>query len=906
MELDARTFRRPVGEWASCTVNLSPFYLKFSRTKLVGIEWRIGARASLKTGDKVFRAEVADVTLRAQTMEEKFAEMQDPFLRQMRERKPLQTPYITDRFWMGLWGSPFNHLNQSAEGTRQVSGRDMLAHHVEVFLNGGGAWWLSPWDAAAGKTILDSSRERTRKWLDDQCRLFDIKVILNVDGIAKDADTDPKVFKANMDGLMSAFAKEPLIIGWDGLEESKAEQAREYLTAQFAIEDRNPHQPMIAYLGDLNFLHRFIHAFSPACYPIKDTSRNTREVEFMMRWPWRYEPPAVWPILQGSAFANCMPTPAETRMMNHFCIAGGAGGIFYWRYGGVLPYGAASIDQGLVDPFCNPSPTWTEYGLDAPVCIRIGTTTCLMRRDEKASSELQKAQGSESAKLACAVLRPRKLFASEMLPGANQYAAKRLQQMAGSAVVLVINTDTNATLRVRPDLGPVAGMKPFFTFPGGQPCPTATPGKVRDPVELVPGGVAGWLCGSAEQARAANLAGDYALYLNCVRLPRYDIVFAKRWKADATAAEAWLAKADRACAAGNYADALDLQVQAESQVQRALAAQADYAAVTPGLNEIKVRLGQMITRIRDARIEGPVKDGDEIARGRGLAGTFAALGMRYNRDLLPVWVNGGAPQLRHEVEQLRRDVLQLHAVADRELGPFRLPAMAATAPDSSTAQPAISTLVVAPVVQPVTKPSEPPVVSGGGTINLLPLIDPEKDAVVASWKSTADGLRLEKPKGAAVLELPYMPPEEYDFEIEFTPADTGIVNQFLSAGDRSFVWKMARGKERDRAVFEVLDGAYFEKHNEGVSEKRLPLESDRRYVSKVEVRRGSLRGLLNGEEFVKWSGDFSRLSWDKIYKRRDARLIGVGSWGCGVIFHRIEVREVTGKGTFTRTSPQTK
>jgi len=658
------------GEWVTRTVNLHPFYLKFPRAGLVGLGWQISGDLASPAGAKVFRAEVADVMVRAQTPEEKTAEMRDPFLRQMRERKPLPAPHLTDRFWMGLWGAPFNNLGQSHEGTREVSGRDMLAHHVEVMICGGpGSWSFcetqKPQLHAEEKSTLDLYCERLKDWLDDQCRPFDLKAIPDISSIAEHADEDPNGFKANMDGVMATFAKEPLIVGWDGAEESDASRAREYLTAQFAIEDRNPHQPMAAFGGDINALHRFIHVYYAGC------GGKPRDVGDAMRDAWRYEPPAVWAGLSGSVFSggSPMPTPAETRLRNHLCLAWGAGGIIYWRYGAVLPYGSPAGDQSLVDPFCNPSPTWTEYGQDAPVCIRIGATTCLMRRDEQASAALQKAQAAESPKLAWFVLRPRKPFASEARPDPNSDSAKRLRQLAGSTVVLVVNTDTDSAVKARPDLAPIAGSSTFYTFPGGKICPTTGLARARDAVELAPGGIAGWLWGSGEQARAANLAGDRALYLNSVRLPRYDIVFAKRWKADVAAAEALLAKAEQAFAAGDYAAALDSQAQAEAEAQRALAAQPDYAAVTPGLNEIKASLGQVVTRIRDARVAGRVKDDDPIAKGQGLAATFAGLGIRYNRDLLPAWVKGASPQLRNDVEKLRKGVVELQAAMDKELGP---------------------------------------------------------------------------------------------------------------------------------------------------------------------------------------------------------------------------------------------
>ncbi|MCX6910597.1 MAG: ThuA domain-containing protein [Verrucomicrobia bacterium] len=214
-----------------------------------------------------------------------------------------------------------------------------------------------------------------------------------------------------------------------------------------------------------------------------------------------------------------------------------------------------------------------------------------------------------------------------------------------------------------------------------------------------------------------------------------------------------------------------------------------------------------------------------------------------------------------------------------------------------------TTKPVAATAQPMAKPRQRPVVpAGASVINLLSLTDPQKDAVVGDWKLTSDGLVLEKPKLAGVLDLPYAPPEEYDFEIEFTPTGTGMnVNQFLSAGGRAFAWKVARKEQF--AVIELLDGKYYDQRKEGVSEKTLTLEPGRRYTSKVEVRRGSLRALVNGEEYLRWSGDFNRLSLEPLWKLHDDRHLGVGSGRRGVIFHRIEVREVSGKGQLARPAP---
>lgn|GEM_PF-2483415 len=191
-----------------------------------------------------------------------------------------------------------------------------------------------------------------------------------------------------------------------------------------------------------------------------------------------------------------------------------------------------------------------------------------------------------------------------------------------------------------------------------------------------------------------------------------------------------------------------------------------------------------------------------------------------------------------------------------------------------------------------------PVAPAGKSINLLPLVSLPRDATKGTWTMTADGLSVATPAAASALEFPYEPPEEYDFEIEFTPQAPGMnVNQYLSVQGRSFAWKLnSHARTPPLYGFEQLDGRKATEQPEAAANKPLVLEVGKRYVSKIEVRRTSLRALVNGEEYVKWSGDFSRFSMEEVTKLGSDRHLGVGSWKRAVVFHRAEVREVTGQG----------
>jgi hypothetical protein len=83
--------------------------------------------------------------------------------------------------------------------------------------------------------------------------------------------------------------------------------------------------------------------------------------------------------------------------------------------------------------------------------------------------------------------------------------------------------------------------------------------------------------------------------------------------------------------------------------------------------------------------------------------------------------------------------------------------------------------------------------SPAGAINLLPLIDTDKDSIDGTWtmaggKLSSDGTQC------ARIEIPYEPPAEYDFRIMFTREDgAGDVIQFMSKNRHSFSWTMGAG-----------------------------------------------------------------------------------------------------------------
>lgn len=206
-----------------------------------------------------------------------------------------------------------------------------------------------------------------------------------------------------------------------------------------------------------------------------------------------------------------------------------------------------------------------------------------------------------------------------------------------------------------------------------------------------------------------------------------------------------------------------------------------------------------------------------------------------------------------------------------------------------------------------TPSSVPPnvVLTNAKSVDLLSLVDLKRDAGVGTWKRVADGVNCENPAGACVLQLPYEPPEEYDFEIEFTASGKGLnVNQYLAANGRMFAWKLnSHNVNPPLYGFEMLDGKHAKDNKEAAIQIPEPINNGQRYRSTVEVRRGSLRTLLDGRELVKWSGDFQRLSMETSTPMPHPGRVGIGSWRRTVTFHSATVREVSGAGKLFASAP---
>jgi serine/threonine protein kinase len=188
------------------------------------------------------------------------------------------------------------------------------------------------------------------------------------------------------------------------------------------------------------------------------------------------------------------------------------------------------------------------------------------------------------------------------------------------------------------------------------------------------------------------------------------------------------------------------------------------------------------------------------------------------------------------------------------------------------------------------------------TVNLLELLDIQKDITRGDWSFAAEGLKSARGDPIAVAEFPYSPPDEYDFRIEFTCV-SGVrqVNQFLARRDRSF--SCILGAQRGNLfALEIVAGKAAGENP--TTRNRAPMTLKARHVCIARVRNHQVAIELDGSELIRWNTDYSELSLDnEKYKhwaqvRRNRGLLAIGNYGTETIFHKAEVVEISGKGAF--------
>ncbi|HYE97396.1 MAG TPA: protein kinase, partial [Planctomycetota bacterium] len=176
-------------------------------------------------------------------------------------------------------------------------------------------------------------------------------------------------------------------------------------------------------------------------------------------------------------------------------------------------------------------------------------------------------------------------------------------------------------------------------------------------------------------------------------------------------------------------------------------------------------------------------------------------------------------------------------------------------------------------------------------VNLLAPVDPVHDAVWGTWALQNGRLESDRADHAR-LELPFVPPQEYDLRVTFSRlSGTDAVILVVVGLGRSFALEIG-GRDNTQAAFTELKAA---DPAPARATADLMLENDRPYTAVVEVRRDGVKARLDGQELCAWKSDFSDLRLPAAWTLRSPGMLGLGSQRSPTAFHRVELLEREGR-----------
>jgi len=181
-------------------------------------------------------------------------------------------------------------------------------------------------------------------------------------------------------------------------------------------------------------------------------------------------------------------------------------------------------------------------------------------------------------------------------------------------------------------------------------------------------------------------------------------------------------------------------------------------------------------------------------------------------------------------------------------------------------------------------------VEGGKTVDLLALIDPAKDKGEGEW--AMEGKNLVVGSGRySVLALPYQLPVEYELRVDFTRVEgTGAVCALLASHNKSFGFQLdVKGEAR----FERVAGKIAKDNPTSVP---VVITNGKRHTLSLQIRNDSVQASLDGKLVTQWKTDYKDMSRYVLWKTPNDKLCGLGANNAKVIFHKVELVEISGAG----------
>jgi hypothetical protein len=178
------------------------------------------------------------------------------------------------------------------------------------------------------------------------------------------------------------------------------------------------------------------------------------------------------------------------------------------------------------------------------------------------------------------------------------------------------------------------------------------------------------------------------------------------------------------------------------------------------------------------------------------------------------------------------------------------------------------------------------------SINLIRFIDPAQDSFAGDWVVTGGNLLCTKKVPWARVQVPYLPPDEYDLTIVVERKEPGGSLHFgLARGTIQFMVALEGG---NGTGLEILDGKLAKDNETAVQGSVLAANKPSTVV--CSVRKEGVTVTIDDRKIVDWKGPFSRLKNFPEFQVPNPRALCIGSYGAVCVFTKVALTPVSGQG----------
>jgi hypothetical protein len=196
------------------------------------------------------------------------------------------------------------------------------------------------------------------------------------------------------------------------------------------------------------------------------------------------------------------------------------------------------------------------------------------------------------------------------------------------------------------------------------------------------------------------------------------------------------------------------------------------------------------------------------------------------------------------------------------------------------------------------RPIKVAAVDATGWIDLLKMIDPQRDTVGGTWVREGDKISSAATTGSDRISIPVMPQGNYDMQVTFT-RETGVNNVAIifPAGISHAALVLGGWNGNETSGLHAIDGKAPNANPTGVPHS--PLVNGTPYTADLHVR---LQGAdvdvtveLNGKPFLKWHGAQSAFTGAQAWTLPNSAMPGLGAANARTTFSSARIHMVSGK-----------